>query len=55
MKKTERKLEENYLFVDGTNLYAGQYELFGYGKYLDFSILVGELEKKIKLNFDKIY
>ncbi len=27
----------SYLFVDGSNLYAGQYELFGPKKYLDFS------------------
>lgn len=26
----------NYLFVDGSNLYAGQYKLFGPDKYLDF-------------------
>lgn len=46
---------KNYLFIDGTNLFAGQYELFGPKKYLDFSRLIEELQKKIKTKFDKIY
>jgi hypothetical protein len=28
---------KTFLFIDGTNLYAGQYELFGPKKYLVFS------------------
>lgn len=27
---------KNYLFIDGSNLYVAQYELFGSKKYLDF-------------------
>lgn len=46
---------KNDLFIDGSNLYAAQYELFGHEKYLDFSRLIKELEKKIKTKFDKIY
>lgn len=33
-----------FLFVDGTNLYAGQHELFGTGKYLDFAIFIKVIE-----------
>lgn len=46
---------KTYLFVDGSNLYAAQYELFGPKKYLNFSILIKELQEKIKVRFDKIY
>lgn len=52
MKKEKQK---TYLFIDGTNLYAAQYELFGPKKYLDFSVLIEILEKKIGVKFDKIY
>jgi len=44
-----------YLFVDGSNLYAAQYELFGPKKYLNFSSLIKELQRKIKVKFNKIY
>jgi len=43
------------LFIDGTNLYAAQYELFGPKKYLNFAKLIEEIEKKIRVKFDKIY
>lgn len=46
---------KTFLFIDGSNLYAGQYELFGPSKYLDFSQLIGQLEKKLKVAFDNIY
>jgi len=48
-------MEKNYLFIDGTNLYAGQYELFGPKKYLDFSLLLKELEQSLEIKFNKIY
>lgn len=44
-----------YLFVDGSNLYAGQYELFGPKKYLDFSKYINRVENSLKIKFDKIY
>ena len=44
-----------YLFIDGTNLYAAQYKLFGPIKYLDFSKLIAEVEKKLHISFSKIY
>ena len=43
------------LFVDGSNLYGGQYELFGPKKYLDFSKLIKEAEEQTKAKFDQIY
>ena len=47
--------EKTFLFVDGTNLYAGQQELFGADKYLDFTLFIKVIEDKLKLAFDKIY
>lgn len=44
-----------YLFVDGTNLYAAQYELFGPEKYLDFKKFIREIEKAIGEKFFRIY
>lgn len=46
---------KTYLFIDGTNLYAAQYELFGPKKYLDFSEFIKRIEKKIRVRFNKIY
>ncbi len=43
------------LFVDGTNLYAGQYELFGPKKYLNFKELITFLEKNVKVSFNHVY
>ncbi len=43
------------LFIDGTNLYAGQYQLFGPKKYLDFKVLIKLLEKNLKISFAHIY
>ena len=47
--------KKTYLFIDGSNLYAGQYELFGPSAYLDFSKFIFIIEKKLKTSFDKIY
>lgn len=47
--------KKTYLFVDGSNFYAGQYELFGPHRYLDFSKLITQLERKINIVFDRIY
>ncbi len=46
---------KTYLFVDGTNLYAAQYELFGPDKYLDFSKFINETEERVGVKFDQIY
>ena len=53
--KNKKINKRNFLFVDGTNMYAGQYELFGPGKYLDFNLLIKELQQKLGIKFDKIY
>lgn len=46
---------KTYLFIDGTNLYASQFELFGPQKYLIFPRFIKELENKIKVKFSQIY
>lgn len=48
-------MKKTYLFIDGTNLYAGQFGLFGPKAYLNFSKLIQETEKKLKITFEKIY
>lgn len=45
----------NHLFVDGSNLYAGQFELFGPNRYLYFPDFIKALEKCLKKTFDCIY
>src|SRR3989338_6179868 len=37
-------------YIDGTNLFAGQYELFGPHKHLSFSFLIQEIKKIIPLD-----
>jgi len=46
---------KTYLFIDGTNLYAAQYELFGPNKYLNFSVFISEIQKQLHTTFHKIY
>ena len=43
-----------YLFIDGTNLYAAQYELFGPKNHLDFSRLIEYIERELETTFNKI-
>ena len=38
---------KTFLFIDGTNLYAAQYKLFGPKMYLDFPSFIKEIENKI--------
>jgi len=44
-----------YLFVDGSNLYGGQYDLFGPGRYLSFPKFIDEAEDHLKIKFDRIF
>lgn len=44
-----------YLFVDGSNLYASQYELFGPSEYLYFPAFLRQVESKLHVVFDRIY
>jgi len=46
---------KNYLFIDGTNLYAGQYELFRGDNFLSFPEFIKTVEKKLNIDFAKIY
>lgn len=46
---------KTYLFIDGTNLYAGQYELYGPGKYLHFGKFIKNIKKELNVHFDRIY
>jgi uncharacterized LabA/DUF88 family protein len=43
------------IYIDGTNLYSGQYELFGPNQYLNFNLLIKKIESSIRTKFDKIY
>lgn len=43
-----------YLFIDGTNLYASQYKIFGPDNYLDFSTFINKLEVKLNNKFNQI-
>lgn len=55
MKKQQVAKKSSYLFIDGTNLYAAQYELFGPNKFLDFPRFIFYLESKLDLKFSRIY
>lgn len=48
-------MKKIYLFIDGTNLYAGQYELFGPKVYLNFIKLIQTIEKNFNISFTKIF
>lgn len=45
--------KKTFLYIDGTNLFAGQNELFGPKKYLSFQFLIKEINKLVKV--DHIY
>src|SRR3989344_3078688 len=40
------------LFIDGSNLYAGQFELFGPNRYLNGNLFLNEIEVDVKLAVD---
>lgn len=50
---TKRKQGKTFLYIDGTNLFAGQYDLFGPKEILDFSSLIKEIKKLFSVK--KIY
>lgn len=41
--------KETHLYIDGTNLFIGQKELFGPKKFLSFEYLVAQINKLIKI------
>lgn len=55
MLHKKNTVNKTFLFVDGTNLYAGQYQLFGPDRYLNFSLFIKEIEAKLQTSFDTIY
>lgn len=48
-------MKNKFLFVDGSNLYGGQYELFGPNNYLLFDEFIKQIEKLLKIRFKKIF
>ncbi|MEK7078628.1 MAG: NYN domain-containing protein, partial [Patescibacteria group bacterium] len=44
-----------YLFIDGSNLYASQYNLVGPKRFIHFPTLILSLEKRLHIKFDVIY
>ncbi len=51
--KSKRK--KTYLYVDGTNLFAGQIDLFGYSVYLPFSYILKDINKIIRIDKVNFY
>lgn len=43
-------VKKTNLYIDGTNLFAGQNELFGPNKHLSFTYLLKEINKLVKIN-----
>lgn len=50
MGKTKKSKGKTNFYIDGTNLFAGQHELFGPNKHLSFDFLIQEIKKLILLN-----
>jgi len=46
---------KTFLFIDGTNLYASQFKIFGPSNFLNFQSFIKILEEKINHNFNQIY
>ena len=46
---------KTFLFIDGSNLYSAQFDLFGPKKYLNFTIFIKIIENIIKTKLDKIF
>lgn len=44
------KSKKIYLYIDGTNLFAGQNDIFGPKRVLSFSFLVSQIKKKYQIN-----
>ena len=45
-----QKTRKSCLYIDGTNLFAGQNELFGPNKYLSFSYLIKEIKRLFSID-----
>jgi len=49
-KGSKKTIKKTNLYIDGTNLFAGQNDLFGPRQYLDFAYLIKEIKKLVKIN-----
>ena len=49
-KKNRGNKGKANLYIDGTNLFAGQNDLFGPRRILDFAYLIKEIKKLVKIN-----
>jgi len=49
------KLNRQYLFIDGSNLYAEQYDLFGPHEFINFPIFIRQIENKLEVKFNRIF
>ena len=47
--------KKTFLFVDGSNLYGSQYDLFGPAKYLNFGKLIQYISSSLNVKFQGIY
>ena len=48
-------MDNTYLFIDGTNLYSAQFDLFGPNRYLNFSSFIKKIENILKIKFNLIF
>lgn len=48
--KSKNSKRKTNLYIDGTNLFAGQNELFGPNKHLSFSFLIQEIKKWVPVD-----
>lgn len=46
---------KTFLFIDGSNLYSAQFDLFGPKKYLNFVFFIRVIENVLKIKFDQIF
>lgn len=53
--KPKSRREKTYLYIDGTNLFAGQVDLFGYSMYLPFSCILKDINKIIRIDKVNFY
>ncbi|MDP3973718.1 MAG: NYN domain-containing protein [Candidatus Daviesbacteria bacterium] len=53
--KSKNTKNKTNLYIDGTNLFAGQNELFGPNKHLSFSFLIQEIKKLVPVNHILFY
>jgi len=53
--ENKTKIKSTFLFIDGTNLYASQFKIFGPYNYLNFTKLIENLQNTLRKKFNQIY